>query len=145
MQTWTESIGPAAWSLLRWITIPLSHLFTKCALPLISYKFGGPPTQLCNWKHKWKVEVITSRVWMDVKFKVLQLPTCLGWATNQTWHEWCWANRLIFVSIWLTYSVSVLLSCKVMHYNIIVTYIIDHLEVKHLVITFFSQHRLWLS
>lgn len=26
----------------------------KCALPLISYRFGGPPTQWCNWqKNFW--------------------------------------------------------------------------------------------
>lgn len=37
-------------------------------------------------------------------------PTCLGWATNQTWQEWCWANRLTIVRTWLTYSVSVLLN-----------------------------------
>jgi len=40
------------------------------------------------------------------------LITCLGCATNHTWHEWCWAKRLTLVRIWLTYSVSVLLSCQ---------------------------------
>lgn len=34
--TCTWSIGPDSGSRLRWITIPLSHLFMKCALPLIS-------------------------------------------------------------------------------------------------------------
>lgn len=48
--TCTLSRGPDSGSLLRWITIPLSHLFIKCALPLMSYKFGGSPTQLCNCK-----------------------------------------------------------------------------------------------
>lgn len=103
--TWTVSRGPAAGSLFRWITIPLSHLFIKCALPLMSYKFGGAPTQLCNCQTRYKVRELTRHV----KNRVLQLFTCLGCATNQTWQEWCWANRLTLVSIWLTYSVSVLL------------------------------------
>lgn len=45
--------------------------------------------------------------------KSSQRLTCLGCATNQTWQPWCWANRLILVSIWLTYSVSVLSESKV--------------------------------
>ena len=44
----TLSTGPASGSLLRCTTMPLSHLFMKCALPLMSYRLGGLPTQLCS-------------------------------------------------------------------------------------------------
>lgn len=39
----TSSSGPASGSRLRCTTMPLSVLFTKCALPLMSYSPGASP------------------------------------------------------------------------------------------------------
>jgi hypothetical protein len=74
----TLSLGPFSLR-TRWTTMPASALFTKWAEPEMSYRLGASPFHCCS---------------------------CFGWATNQTWTSLCWANRLILVSIWDTYSVS---------------------------------------
>lgn len=50
MITCTWSTGPFEGSLLRCTTIPTSHLFIKCALPLISYRLGASPL------HPWSCQ-----------------------------------------------------------------------------------------
>lgn len=63
----------------------------------------NPMVQLSN--EEQKLDKMCDIICSKLGFKE---PTCLGWATNQTWQAWCVANRLTLVSIWLTYSVSVL-------------------------------------
>lgn len=46
--TCTRSMVPTLGSRFRWMTIPLSHLLKKWALPLMSYSLGGLPAQLLS-------------------------------------------------------------------------------------------------